>query len=187
MLVPAARRLVLGPLAAVLTAAATACGSGATPPGPDRPPAAGPSPIDVTNKHPCDLLSAQMLGALELRNPRKNDAAIRGTRAPSCGYFGTGNPRIDINLQFLPIPAADLRSAGSSSGQTRGYDVIENDRSTSRLTVCEAVADSGHSTSVRAQASVPTGELRQAGSAVRAPCDKAHEVLDEALAVLTPS
>ncbi|ALE79644.1 hypothetical protein WY02_15720 [Pseudonocardia sp. AL041005-10] len=64
--------------------------------------------------------------------------------------------------------------------------MIENDRSTARLAVCEAVADTDDSTSVRAQASVPTDELREAGGPVRAPCERANEVLDEALAMLAP-
>ncbi|GAA4995786.1 hypothetical protein GCM10025792_52720 [Pseudonocardia tropica] len=186
MLVPAARRIALGSLAVVLTIAVTSCGPGATPPEPDSPRTAQPGPIDVTDKHPCDLLPAPTLHTLELRDPRKNDAVIRGTGAPSCGFFGTGTPRIDINLQFLPLAANDLRSTESSSGQTRGYDVIENDRSTSRLAVCEAVADTDGSTSVRAQASVPTDELREAGSPGGAACDRAHEALGEALAVLAP-
>ncbi|GAA1075789.1 hypothetical protein GCM10009629_12410 [Pseudonocardia alni] len=186
MLVPAARRVALGSVAVVLTVAVTSCSPSATPPGPDSPQTAQPGPIDVTSRHPCDLLSAPALRTLELRDPRENDAVIRGTRAPSCGYFGTGTPRIDINLQFLPLAATDLRSTDSSSGRTRGYDVIENDRSTARLAVCEAVADTDDSTSVRAQASVPTDELREAGSPVRAPCERANEVLDEALAMLAP-
>lgn len=182
MLVPAARRSALGVVGAAVLVGLTSCTP--QPPGLAADPAvpARPAAVDVSGRHPCELLDTAQRSDLGLGGGKVDDATIGGRPAPTCGYLGADPAAVDVNLQFVPVPTSQLLSVpGTTPIDVSGYRAAETVYPSSSYPSCEVGVDIDDSTSLRAQAMATSSNLQRSGATDRDLCTRARAVAAAAL------
>lgn len=182
MLVPAARRTALGVVGAAVIVGLTSCMP--QPPGLVADPTvpARPAAIDVSGRHPCELLDTAQRSDLDLGAGKVDNATIGGRPAPTCGYLGTDPAGVDVNLQFIPVPTSQLLSVpGTAPVDVSGYRAAETVYPSSSYPSCEVGVDIDDATSLRAQAMATSSNLQRSGTTDRDLCTRARAVAAAAL------
>lgn len=185
MLVPAARRLVLGSLAAVLAFMVVSCTAEPASRAPASPLPARPASIERAGVQPCDLIDDAQRRAFDIDDGVPRDLTVRQDRAPTCVYLGR-SAKIDSNVQILPVPASELaRIPGAVVNAVDGYGTVENRESSDVLPGCDIAVDVNDSWSLRVQSQAPPRQLRAASLTEQALCDRSFELAVAALSRLT--
>lgn len=144
-----------------------------------------PATVDVTGRHPCDLLDATRRAEFGLDNGRPGEVTVDGRRSPTCIYLGRA-AKIDSSVQFLPVPAADLaRAPGAELETLAGYGVVRSSDSSDSLPACDIVVDIGDDVSLRTQSQALSTNLRSAGLTDDALCGRSRDLANAVLAELT--